>query len=45
MLIDKFKSINYDNAKEDVISFIDTPSALDMWGKDFFISITSKLDA
>lgn len=45
MLIDKFKSINYDNAKEDVISFIDTPSSLDMWGKDFFISITSKLDA
>ena len=45
MLIDKFKSINYDNAKEDVISFIDNPSSLDMWGKDFFISITSKLDA
>ena len=45
MLIDKFNSINYDNAKEDVISFIDNSSSLDVWGKDFFISITSNLDA
>ncbi len=43
MLIDKFKSINYDNAKEDVISFIDNTSSLDIWGEDFFITITDNL--
>ena len=45
MLIDKFNNINYDNAKEDVVSFIDTPSALDIWSKDFFVSITDKIGA
>ena len=43
MLNEKFKEINYTNAKEDVISFIDDTDSLELWNSDFFIEITKKL--
>ena len=43
LLIDKFKKINYDDAKNDVIPFIRNIDNLDLWGSDFFISITKNL--
>ena len=43
MLNKKFKEINYTNAKEDVISFIDDTDSLELWNSDFFIEITKKM--
>ena len=43
LLKEKFKEINYDNAKEDVKPFIKNQSSLDLWSSDFFISLTDKL--
>lgn len=43
MLIKKFNEIDYKEAKEDVIPFIKNIESLDLWSKDFFISITKKL--
>ena len=44
MLINKFREINYDEAKEDVISFVKNSDSLDTWSKEFFINITEKLE-
>lgn len=44
LLKEKFKEINYDNAREDVKPFIKNISSLDLWSSDFFISITDKLE-
>ena len=44
LLKEKFKEINYDNAREDVKPFIKNISSLDFWSKEFFISITDKLE-
>lgn len=44
ILIDKFEEINYTEAKEDVIPFIKNVDSLNFWNKDFFISITEKLE-
>lgn len=44
MLIKKFNEIDYNEAKEDVLSFIKDASSLDLWSKDFFITITDKLN-
>lgn len=43
MLNKKFKEINYNDAKEDVISFINDIDSLDLWNEEFFIEITKKL--
>lgn len=43
LLINKFKEIDYDEAKDDVIPFIKNIDSLKIWNKDFFISITNKL--
>ena len=43
MLIDKFKEIDYKDAKEDVMPFIKDKSSLNLWNSNFFISITDKL--
>jgi len=40
MLGEKFSSINYVQAKQDVMPFIKDPRVLDLWSADFFISIT-----
>ena len=44
LLKEKFKEINYDNAREDVKPFIKNISSIDLWSSDFFISITDKLE-
>lgn len=43
LLIKKFKEINYEEAKEDVIPFIKNIDIINMWNSDFFISITENL--
>lgn len=43
ILINKFNEIDYDEAKADVIPFIKNVDSLNIWGKEFFISITEKL--
>ena len=44
LLIKKFEIIDYTEAKEDVMPFIKNVENLNMWNKDFFISITEKLN-
>ena len=41
----RFESIDYDQARQDVLPFIKNPSAVEMWSKDFFIAITDNLGA
>ena len=40
LLIDKFKTIDYSSAKEDVIQFISDTRSIDVWSPELFISIT-----
>lgn len=40
LLEDKFSSLNFEQAKMDVIPFIKDPRALNLWSSDFFSSIT-----
>ena len=44
LLIQKFHDINYSEAKEDVLPFIKDVDSLNLWSKDFFISVTQRLD-
>lgn len=44
ILIDKFNTIDFNESKEDVIPFIKNINNLDLWDKNFFISITEKLN-
>lgn len=44
LLIDKFNSINYEDAKNDVSPFIKDTQKINVWNKGFFISITSELE-
>jgi len=43
MLNKKFNEINYHDAKEDVISFIEDKESLALWSSEFFIEISKKL--
>lgn len=43
MLNNKFKEINYTNAKEDVITFIEDKDSLNLWSEEFFKEITKEL--
>jgi len=43
MLSERFGSIDYEQAKKDVLPFIKNPSTLDIWSKDFFCGITENL--
>ena len=43
MLITRFKEIDFEEAKNDVLPFIADTSILNIWSKDFFVSITSNL--
>lgn len=43
LLINKFKEINYNDAKEDVMPFIKNIDSLNLWNEDFFTSITKNL--
>lgn len=40
MLKQHFESLDFEKAKEDVLPFIKNPNVLNMWSRDFFISIT-----
>lgn len=42
-LVKRFSEIDYRVAKDDVIPFIRDSSVLDLWNKDFFINITSRI--
>ena len=41
----RFESIDYDQARQDVLPFIKNPSAVEIWSKDFFVAITDNLSA
>lgn len=43
LLINRFEKINYTDAKEDVITFIEDKDSLNLWCKDFFVEITKTL--
>lgn len=43
LLIEKFKTINYSDAIEDVKPFIKNSETLNIWSAEFFVSITEKL--
>lgn len=43
LLINKFKEIDYTDAKEDVKPFIKDVESLNIWNKEFFITITDNL--
>lgn len=45
MLTAKFNEINYNDAKEDVIAFIEDKDSLNLWTKEFFIEITKNINA
>lgn len=42
-LKDKFKSIDYKIAKEDVINFLKNPNKIDIWSSDYFCSLVDEL--
>ena len=43
LLISKFREIDCNKSREDVIPFIRNVSELDIWSEEFFVSITKKL--
>ena len=45
ILLQRFSSIDYSQAKEDVMPFIRNPASLDVWSASFFQSITENLTA
>ena len=44
LLDDRFATIDFNAAKEDVLSYIKSKSSLDFWSKDFFTQITQNLN-
>ena len=45
MLCEKFDTIDFAQAKQDVVPFLHDPSAVDIWSADFFRQITQSLNA
>ena len=45
LLNQKFESLNFNEAKKDVLPFIKDKAKIDLWDKDFFIEITKTLQA
>ena len=45
MLCNRFDSIDYTQAKQDVLPFISNEALLDIWSSDFFKQITEGLSA
>ena len=43
LLFDRFDSIDYTQAKEDVRQFVKDPAPLDLWSADFFRQITDEM--
>ena len=44
LLNKKFSEINYTDAKEDVITFIEDKDSLNLWNSEFFVEITKNLE-
>jgi len=44
-LSERFASIDYPNAKKDVLPFIKNPASLDVWSADFFTKIVQNISA
>ena len=44
-LCDRFTSIDYSNAKQDVLPFIRNSASVDVWSEDFFTRITRNITA
>jgi predicted nucleotidyltransferase component of viral defense system len=42
-IINRIKSVDFENAREDVRPFIKNQNELDIWSEDFFIQITEKI--
>ena len=45
ILCRRFISIDYDQAKSDVMPFIRNPTSLDVWSPEFFLAITEELSS
>ena len=43
MLKERFETIDFEQAKQDVLPFVADKTKLDLWGKDFFMDITHNL--
>ena len=43
LLAERFRAINFLQAKEDVMPFIKNPSSIEEWSSEFFAQITEKL--
>lgn len=43
LLYQHFTTVNYDQARDDVLPFISNPAMLDLWNADFFTQITQLL--
>ena len=43
MLQERFETIDFEQAKQDILPFIVNPDKLDLWSKDFFMDITNNL--
>lgn len=43
MLQKRFETIDFEQAKQDILPFIVNPDKLDLWSKDFFMDITNNL--
>lgn len=44
MLRERFNSIDYAQAKADVMPFVTDPGALDLWSAEFFCAISEGLE-
>lgn len=44
LLFQKFDRINFQDAKDDVVAFIEDKGSLDLWSKEFFREITKNLN-
>ncbi|MGO5274905.1 hypothetical protein ACTQ28_11610, partial [Bacillota bacterium LCP21S3_A4] len=45
MLKKRFQSIDFRQAKEDVLPFIRDPGVLDLWSENFFNAVTERLES
>ena len=43
LLNQRFETLNFEDAKQDVLPFVKDKSKLDLWSKEFFIEITKQL--
>jgi predicted nucleotidyltransferase component of viral defense system len=44
LLREKFSKTNWENAKKDVLPFIKDPFEVEVWSKDFFLSLVERID-